>query len=44
MNLILSSHYIREEEHDPAQPVNKLGQLLQSLKVVIKQSGEDEYT
>src|SRR5204862_216151 len=36
MNPILSSHYIGEEEHDPARPVNKLGQLLQSLEVVIK--------
>ena len=31
--IILSSHYIGEEEHDSARPVNKLGQLLQSLKV-----------
>ena len=35
---------LSQEENDQAQPVNKLGQLLQSLEVILKQSREDEYT
>jgi hypothetical protein len=40
---VLSSLHLREDECDIARPVNKLDQLLQSLEVVTKQPGEDEY-
>ncbi len=35
---------LSQEENNQAQPVNKLGQLLQSLEVILKQSREDKYT